>query len=147
MVTVSPALGFKRILHFCHLQAHASQHVGQHMVGFDLEVICLQFDGDMAIAQVVSRTHEVKRRAVVRVMGDAQHRLRRCHHFEQGTVFAHQHITPAHGTASGKKHTHLATGVVMGFKPTFLTHIPIEGDTGRASEQGFGQSMALPKVF
>ena len=119
-------------MHVCHLQAHASQHVGQHMVGFDLEVICLQFDGDMAIAQVVSRTHEVKRRAVVRVMGDAQHRLRRRHHLEQRTIFAHQHIPAANGAAPRKKHTHLAAGVVKGFKPTFLTHIPIEGDTGGA---------------
>src|SRR3954470_24675016 len=34
---VSPAFGLKTFLCFIHDQAHGAQHVGQHVVGFNLE--------------------------------------------------------------------------------------------------------------
>lgn len=41
-------------------QVHGVQHVGQHMIRFDLEVIGLQLDLHMAVAQVVGRAHQIK---------------------------------------------------------------------------------------
>ncbi len=46
---------------FAPRQLPGAQHVGQHVIGLDLQVIGLQFDLHMAVAQVVGRTHEVKR--------------------------------------------------------------------------------------
>jgi hypothetical protein len=36
---VSAALGFERFIDRIHYQVHRAQHVGQHMVGLDFEVI------------------------------------------------------------------------------------------------------------
>jgi len=44
-----------------HDQMHGLQHLGQHMVGLDLEVVGLEFNRHMAVAQVVSRPNQVKR--------------------------------------------------------------------------------------
>ena len=65
----------------CHV--HIAQHVGQYMVGFDFQMIGLQFNRYMAVAQVVGGAGQIEQAAVVRAMGDAQHRLRRGQHFEQ----------------------------------------------------------------
>ena len=48
---VGAAFGLKRQVLFGHDEVHGTQHVGQHMVGFDLEVVGLQFDGHMAVAR------------------------------------------------------------------------------------------------
>ncbi len=58
---VRTAFGLKRQVLFGHDQVHGAQHVGQHMVGFDLEVVGLQLDGHMAVAQVVGGAGQVKR--------------------------------------------------------------------------------------
>ena len=92
------------------MQMHGAQHIGQHMVGFYFEVVGLQFDRHMAVAQVISRTREVKRTAVCRVMRDAQYRLRRGQYLQQRTVFAHQHIAAAHHLPAVQKHTDIAAG-------------------------------------
>ena len=61
MVPVSATLGFKSLVHGHHRQVHGAQHVGQHMVGLNLQMIGLQFNRHMAIAQVVGGTRQVKR--------------------------------------------------------------------------------------
>ena len=38
---VGPAFGFKRQVLLGHDQVHGAQHVGQHVVGFDLQVVGL----------------------------------------------------------------------------------------------------------
>jgi len=57
---VGPALGFEGLLRLDHGQVHGAQHVGQHVVGFDLQVVWLEFDGDVAVAQVVGRACQVE---------------------------------------------------------------------------------------
>ena len=49
---IGAAFGFERQVLCFHDEVHGAQHVGQHMVGLDLEVVGLQFDGHMAVAQV-----------------------------------------------------------------------------------------------
>ena len=61
MPTISTPLGFKRFLHGHHRHVHGAQHVSQHMVGFDFQMIGLQLYGHMAVAQVVCRTCQIKR--------------------------------------------------------------------------------------
>ena len=69
-VAVSTAFGLKRFLHLGHRHVHGLQQFGQHMVGFDLEVVGAQLDGHMAVAQVVGRAAK----------GAAHHRLCRTRH-------------------------------------------------------------------
>ena len=60
---VGPALGLEGAALFVHDQVHGTQHVGQHVVGFELQVVGLQFQRHMAVGQVVSRTQQVTWRA------------------------------------------------------------------------------------
>lgn len=78
MVTIRTALGLKGFGHFNHRHVHGAQHVGQHMVGLDLQVVGLQLDGHMPVAQVVGGTGQVKGRAMLGAGGDAQHGLWCC---------------------------------------------------------------------
>ena len=52
LAAVGAAFGFKRFLHRDHGHVHGAQHVGQHMVGLDLQVVGLELDRHMAVAQV-----------------------------------------------------------------------------------------------
>ena len=100
MLTISTVLWLKAVLYFVHDQMHGAQHIGQHMVGLDFQMVGLQLNGHMAVAQVVGSACQVKRRAVLAAMGDAQHRLGCGKYFEQRTVFTHQHIATAHHLAA-----------------------------------------------
>ena len=48
---VGAAFGLERQVLLGHDQVHGAQHVGQNVVGLDLEVVGSQFDGDVAVAQ------------------------------------------------------------------------------------------------
>ena len=100
MLAIGTVFGFETFTHLVDDEVHGTQHIGQHMVGFDFQVIGLQFNGHMAVAQVIGGAGQVKRRAVRCAMGDAQHRLWRGQHFEQRAVFTHQHIATAHHLAT-----------------------------------------------
>ena len=80
MAGIGAAFGLKRVFALLHDQVHGAQHVGQHMVGFDLQVVGFQLDRHMAVAQVVGGAGQVKRCAVLAAMRDAQHGLRCCQH-------------------------------------------------------------------
>src|SRR6185369_1206402 len=58
---ISPALGLERGHGLFHVQVHGAQHVRQHMIGLDLQVIGLELDRHMAIAQVVGGPRQVER--------------------------------------------------------------------------------------
>ena len=109
MAAVGAAFGLERQICFHHGHVHAAQHVGQHMVGFDLEVVGLQLDGHMAVAQVVGSARQVERRAVRRARRDAQHGLRRGDDADERTVLGHQHITAAHHAAARQEHSQRPT--------------------------------------
>ena len=79
---------------------HGAQHVGQHMVGFDFQVVGFELDRHMAVAQVVSRAGQVKGRSVLCAGCDAQHRLRSGLHANERAVFGHQHIAATHHRAA-----------------------------------------------
>ena len=50
---IRATLGLEGLVRFGDDQMHLAQHVGQHMVGFQLQVVRRQFQLHMAIAQVV----------------------------------------------------------------------------------------------
>ena len=53
---VCAAFRFKGFMDCVNNQVHRSQHAGQHGVGFNFEMIRLEFNGHMAIAQVIGGT-------------------------------------------------------------------------------------------
>ena len=147
------ALGFEGLAHLGHVQVHGAQHVGQHVVGLDLQVIGLQLDRHVAVAQVVGRAHEVEGGVVVVTVvvvgagGDAQHRLRCGHHAQQRTVLRDQHVTAAHHGAARQEHADAAAVRRLGVEAAFLAHIPVQRDGGGAAHQHRGQALALGDEF
>ena len=144
---VGTPFGLKREFLFGHDQVHGAQHVGQHMVGFDLEVVGLQLDGHMAVAQVVGGAGQVKGRAVILAVGNDEHGLGRCNHADHGAVFGHQHIATAHQRAAWQEDAQLAPGGVGSGEAAFLAHVPVEFDGGGTLEQHRGETLALGEEF
>ncbi len=132
---VGTAFRFKRFIHLMHDQMHGPQHVGQNMVGLYLQVIGLELDGHMAIAQVVGGAGQVKGGAMVAAMRDAQDRLRRGQHLDHGAVFSNQHITTAHQCAARQKYAKLAVKRVGRVETALLAHVPVEFDGCCAFDQ------------
>jgi hypothetical protein len=147
MATIGAAFGLKGLINLHHGQVHAAQHAGQNMVGFDLEVVGLQFDGHMAVAQVVGGAHQIKGAAVGGAGRDAQHLLRCGDHAHHTAVFGHQHITAAHGLAAWQEDGQGAALAVGGGKAAFLAHVPVELYRRGASEQHRGEALALGEEF
>ena len=52
---IRPAFRLKRFFHGVHDQMHGPQHIGQHMVRRDFQVVGLELDWHMPVAEVVSR--------------------------------------------------------------------------------------------
>ena len=132
---IGAALGLERGRVCPHDQVHRTQHVGQHMVRLDLQVVGLEFDRHMPVAQVVGGAHQVERRPVLGAVGDAQYRLRRGDHAHQRAVFGHQYIATAHGGAAGQKDAQCAARRVGGVEAAFLAHVPVQFNRGSAFEQ------------
>ena len=63
---VRAAFRLKRFFHGVHDQVHGPQHVSQHMVRLDFQVVGLELKRHMPIAQMVSRAGQVKRREIGR---------------------------------------------------------------------------------
>ncbi len=147
MLAISTVFGFETFTHLVDDEVHGTQHIGQHMVGLDFQMVWLQLNGHMAVAQVVGCAGQVKRCAVRCAMGDAQHGLWRGQHFEQRAVFTHQHIATAHHLAALQKHTHLATRTVGGFESAFLPHIPVQRDGRCAFQEHRCQAVAMANEF
>ena len=96
VVAIRTTFRLERFRHLHHGHVHGPQHVGQHMVGLDLQVVGLELDRHMAVAQVVGGARQIKRRAMLGTSGDAQHGLWRSSNTDQRTVFGHQHIAATH---------------------------------------------------
>ena len=58
MAAIGTAFGLERHFGGRDDQVHAAQHIGKHMVGLNLEVVGLQFDRHMAVAEVVGGAGE-----------------------------------------------------------------------------------------
>ena len=67
---ISAVLGLKCLVHRLHSQVHGAQHIGQHMVRLDLQVVGREFNRHMPVAQVVGRADQIERCSVVGAVGD-----------------------------------------------------------------------------
>ncbi len=143
MAAIGAAFGLKRQISLNHRHVHAAQHVGQHVVGFNLEVVGLQLNGYMAVAQVVGSAHQVKGCAVFGAGRDLEHLLRCGNHAHHGAIFGDQHIAAAHGLAAWQKDGQFTALAVGGGKARFLAHIPVQLHGGSTLEQHAGQALAL----
>ena len=144
---IRAVFGFKRFVHRIHNQVHRAQHVGQHMVGLYLQVVGLELNRHVPIAQVVGRTNQVVRRAVFGAMCDAQYRLGRGDHLDERAVFCHQHVTAACHRAAWQKYAELSVLRVSRVKPAFLAHVPIQLDGCSAFDQYWREASALGHEF
>ena len=80
---IGPALGLEGFQGLGDDQMLGPQHVGQHMVGLELEVVGFELKRDMAVAEVVGRSQQVEGAAVLGTGAHHQHRLRRSLHANQ----------------------------------------------------------------
>ena len=145
--SVGAAFGLEGQVLRLHDEVHRPQHVGQHVVGFDLEVVGLQLDRHVAVAQVVGGAGQVEGGAVLRAVRDDQDGLRRSDDADHGAVFGHQHVTAAHQGAAWQEDAQLAPGGVSGGKAAFLAHFPVQFDGAGALDQHGGQAFALGDEF
>lgn len=144
---VRPVLRLKRLLDRVHDQMHGPQHVRQDMVRLDLQMIRLQLDLHVAIAQVIGRPNEIKRRPVRGAGSDAQQRLRRGNHPHQRSVLGHQHIAAPHGRASRQEHAQRPPLAVDGLEAAFLTRVPVQCDRSGPLEKHRSQPLATRENF
>jgi hypothetical protein len=125
MCAISATFGLKGLIDCVHNQMHGSQHVSQHGVGLNLEVIWFEFNGDMPIAQVIGRTSEVEWRAVLRARCDAKQCLRRSFNANQTAIIGYQHITTSNHMTTLQKYGQHTTRRVLNLKAAFLPNIPV----------------------
>lgn len=100
MTAIGATFGFKWQIRFHHGHVHAAQHVGQYMVGLNLQVVGLQLNGYMAVTQVVSGTHQIEGGAVFGTGRDLEHPLRRCNGTNHGAIFGNQYVSTTYGLST-----------------------------------------------
>ncbi len=57
---IGAAFRLEAVVDLADDEMHGPQHVGQDMIGLDLQVIRLELDLHMAVAQVIGRSHQVE---------------------------------------------------------------------------------------
>ncbi len=132
---VRAGFGLERFVRFADDQVHLAQHVGQHVVGFELQVIGRELQRHMPVAEVVGRAQQVERRAVLRAMAHHQHRLRRGEHTHQRAVVTDQHVAAAHRRAARQEHAERAAARIGRVEAALLAHVPVEHDARGAFQQ------------
>ena len=144
---IRAVFGFKAFVYRMHDQVHGAQHVGQYVVGLNLQVVGLEFDGYMPVAQVVGGAYQVIRCAVLRAVCDLQHRLRRGDGADKRSIVRHQHITPAHHRAARQKNAQAAALRVSSVKTAFLAYVPIQLYRSRTFNKNGCEAFALRNAF
>ena len=138
---VSATFRLEGFFHSVHDEVHRPQHLSQHGIGFNFEVIGFEFYGHMSITQVIRRTSEVKRRTMRSTRRNAQQGLRCGHYFDQAAIVCHQHITAAHHMAALQKYRQHTTTGIFGLKATLLTNVPIQRHCWCAFDQSLCQAL------
>ena len=140
---VGAGLGLEGCLHQRDLNPEAGQHVVQHGIVFELEVVGRDFDRDVAVAEMVSGSQQPER-----CLGrDAQHGLCGSLHGHEAAVIGEQHVSaPEHG-ATRQHERELAPGGIGGGEAAFLAGVPVEGDVRGAAHEGRSQSPATGQML
>ena len=144
---VGSRLGLKGQHFFRHDQMTLAQHVSQHMIGFQLQVVGPQLQRHMPVAQVIGRTQQVKGRPVLGAMAHHQHRLRRSIHADETAVFGHQHITTPHHRASWQKNGQGAACTVCRVKAALAAQVPVQCHVVGTLDEHGSQAARLTNDF
>jgi hypothetical protein len=123
---IGSGLGLKRLIDVLHDEVHRTQHLSQHVIGLDLQMVRLQLDRYMAVAEVVRGTHQIEGSPVRRVWRYPQHSLGRCKHPHQRAIVGDQYIAPPYNGAAWQEHSDRTPFRIRGFETALLPHIPIE---------------------
>mmetsp|Transcript_69594 Transcript_69594/g.163652 ORF Transcript_69594/g.163652 Transcript_69594/m.163652 type:complete len:241 (+) Transcript_69594:853-1575(+) len=135
--TNRPALRLERRLGLGDDQMLPAQHLGQIRIGLELQQVRLQFQRHMSAAEVVGRTQQVERRAMLATVAHLQHRLGGGSHSQQRAVLGHQHVTTAQRRIARQHDADLAAGGIGGREVALATRIPVElEDRGPFDEYG-----------
>lgn len=132
---VGPAFGLEGQLLGAHDEVHALQHLGEHVVGLELQVVGLQLQCHVTVAQVVGGAREVEGRAVLGAGAHDHHRLWGGVHADERAVLGNEHVASAHRAAAGQEDAEGAAGGIGGVEAALLAHVPVEVDVGGALEQ------------
>jgi hypothetical protein len=106
---VGPGLRLEGRVTVLDAQVHLREHLRQDRIRFDFQVVRLQLDGHMPVAQVVGRPDQIKGAAMGGAGRDAHDRLGRRDNPNEGAVLAHQDITATHDLSAGQEHAEWAT--------------------------------------
>jgi len=145
--TIGGALGLEDRQTFRHDQVLLAQQVGQRRIGCQLQVVGLQFQCHLALAQLVGDAQQVNRAAVLGAVAHFQHRLLGGLHQHQRAVVAHQHIATAQQPAVWQGHAELAALRIGGLEVALLALVPAELHAGGTAHQHGGQAAALGDAF
>ena len=128
---ISPGLRLKRQRHLLDHRADPLEHIREHRIIFELQIIRPNLNRRMPVAKVISRAR--KRQRIPR--GDHQNGLRRRDYPHQRTILRDQHVTIAqHGTAR-QHQRHLFTVVERRRQTALATRIEIERQCRRTLDQ------------
>ncbi len=144
---ISAAFWLKRRRRFHHVEVQAAQHLRQHVVGFDLQMIGLQVNTHVAVAKVIGGARQVARLAMLLARPDFHHALRRRAHRQKRAIVQHQSVATPHDRATWQKDGHTSTQRVFNFQSALLSVVPIKLDPWCATKQRFGHTRALGQVF
>ena len=128
-------------------EVHALQHLCQHVIGFELQVIGFELQLHMAIAQVVGSAQQVERRAVLGAGPHDHHFLRFGDDADQRAILGHQHVAATDDVAARQEHPERAVLRVDCLEAAPLAHLPVELDGRGALLQHGAEAAALGQDF
>ncbi len=134
-VAVRTPFGLERRGRFGHVQMHRRQHLGEHRIGFDLQVVGPHFDRDVAVAEVVRRPCEVARRAMGGAGAHDEHRLCGGVHAHQAAVVNDEQVAAANDAAARQENGDAAAAAVGQLEAAAAADIPRQFDRRRAALQ------------
>gem|GEM_PF-2777668 len=108
-----------------HNESHVQYHLLNDMVRFNLQMLCLNFDGNMPIAQVIGRTHEVVGGGVKWTGRNFQEGLWCRFNAKKCTVLTHQNVLSSKHFAPLNENRDFVARGVSGMKATFLSLLPL----------------------
>ena len=144
---VRTALWLKRFANLIDDEVHRLEQISQHMVRLNFQMVRFKFNRHMPVAQVVSRSGQIKRRAMRFASRDTQNFLRRGYYVDHAAVLSHQHITAAHQRAARQENAELAAKRICAVKAAFLARVPVEFDRGCALDKDWREASALGDDF
>ena len=111
--------------------ADALQHVGEHRIVFELQIIRADFHRRMAIAEVIRRARQ--RQRIFRA--HHEHRFGRRDHAHEAAVVGDQHVAVAQHGAARQQHGHFLAVIERGREAAFAALVESERQRRCALEQ------------